>query len=109
MWSGQLGKVTGIFEPNHVVPLLKDNKRASDQCVPSRPPKPANIGSVFTNLSHLRCQCRESEAKGNLNSEPIENMFNCETSSFYIVKFQSMTSYDVNRMYHVTVTLSKDN
>ena len=55
MWSGQLDKVSGIFEPNHVVPLLKaDYKRSSDQSVSSRPPKQANIRSFFTNLKSVK-------------------------------------------------------
>ena len=37
----------------------------------------------------------------------VQKMFDCETSSFYIVKCRCMASYDVNKMYHVTVTLSK--
>ena len=38
----------------------------------------------------------------------VQKMFDCETTKFYFVKCQCMASYDVHRMYHVTVTLSKD-
>ena len=38
----------------------------------------------------------------------VENMFDCETAKFFFVKCRCMASYDVNRLYHVTVTLSKD-
>ena len=38
----------------------------------------------------------------------VQNMFDCETAKFFFVKWRCMASYDVNRLYHVTVTLSKD-
>ena len=44
-----------------------------------------------------------------IKSGHVQKMFDCETSSFYIIKCRCMASYDVNKMYHVTVTLPKDN
>ena len=38
----------------------------------------------------------------------VQKMFDCETAKFYSVKCRCMTSYYVNKMYHVTVTPSKD-
>ena len=38
----------------------------------------------------------------------VQKMFDFETDKFYFVKCRCMASYDVTKLYHVTVTLSKD-